>query len=66
VSIGESLVERLMLDHDIDDIIATDLFYNSVTFAQLSNASTGLYLKSWQEIYEMLKKELAFANWKIS
>jgi hypothetical protein len=56
--IGESLLEKLMLDNQIDEIKATDLFYNSGTFAQLADKSTGFYLKTWQEIYEMLKKEL--------
>ena len=30
----------------------------SDTFTQLSDANTGLYLKPWQEIYEMIKTEL--------
>jgi hypothetical protein len=56
--IGESLLERLMLDNQIDEIKAADLFYNSDTFAQLEDENAKLYLKPWQEIYEMLKKEL--------
>jgi len=36
----------------------TDLFYNSKTFTQLAEERTKLYEKSWQEIYEILKKEL--------
>jgi hypothetical protein len=55
--IGEPLLEKLILDNQIDAIKAADLFYNSETFTQLADASTGLYLKPWQEIYEMLKKE---------
>jgi hypothetical protein len=56
--IGEPLLEKLMLDNQIDEIKATDLFYNSGTFTQLADESTGFYLKPWQEIYEMFKKEL--------
>ena len=52
------LVEQLMLDNQIDETQAADLFYNSETFAQLADESTVLYKKSNQEIYEMLKKEL--------
>jgi hypothetical protein len=59
VSIGEPIVKRLMLDRSIDEVLAADLFYNSGTFARLSDTATGLHLKSWQEIYELLKKELA-------
>jgi hypothetical protein len=58
--IGEPLLEKLMLDNQIDEIKAADLFYNSGTFTQLADESTGFYLKPWQEIYEMLKKELKF------
>ena len=52
------LVEQLMLDNQIDETQATDIFYNSETFAQLSDESTGFYKRPWQEIHEMLKKEL--------
>jgi hypothetical protein len=57
--IGESILAALVLDFQKSDVEASDCFYLSDTFAQLSNASTGFYLKSWQEIYKMLKKELA-------
>jgi len=52
------LVEQLMLDNQIDETQSTDIFYNSETFAQLSEESTGFYKRPWQEIHEMLKKEL--------
>jgi hypothetical protein len=35
------------------------LIFSSATFTQLANPSTHFYLQLWQEIYEMLKKELA-------
>ncbi|GHV48436.1 hypothetical protein FACS1894181_04140 [Bacteroidia bacterium] len=57
--IGEPLVEAFMLDRNIDEIQATDIFFTSNTFSCLSDKSTGLYLKSWEEIYEMLKRELS-------
>ena len=56
--IGEPLVEQLMLDSRIDEIQATDLFYNSKTFEKLADERTFLYKKQWQEIYEMLRQEL--------
>jgi hypothetical protein len=56
--IGEPLLEALMLDNQIDEVKAADLFYNSNTFAQLEDENSKLNLKSWQEIYAMLKKEL--------
>jgi hypothetical protein len=56
--IGESLLEKLMLDARTDEVKAADLFYNSNTFALLEDENTQLYLKPWQDIYEMLKQEL--------
>jgi hypothetical protein len=37
---------------------ATDNFFSSNTFSKLADISNQLYLKPWQEIYQMLKKEL--------
>ena len=56
--IGEKIIEKLMLDKNIDEVLATDLFFNATTFAELENETTKLYKLSWQEIYEMLKMEL--------
>jgi hypothetical protein len=56
--IAEQLTEILIIDYKIDEKKAADLFFSSATFSRLSDKTTGLYLKSKQEIYEMLKKEL--------
>lgn len=56
--IGEPLLEQFVIDFNIDEEKATDMFYSSQTFTQLSDATTNLYKKSWQEIYELLKQEL--------
>lgn len=56
--IGEPLLEQLVIDFNIDEEKATDMFYSSKTFTQLSDATTNLYKKSWQEIYEILNQEL--------
>jgi len=53
----QRLLEKLMLDFQIDEVQAADLFYSSKTFIQLEDETTELYLKPWQEIYELLKKE---------
>jgi len=57
--IGEKIIETLMLDYGIDEEQATDKFFSSQTFIQLSDDSSELFEKSWQEIYKMLKGELA-------
>ena len=56
--IGEPLLEQLVIDFNMDEEKAADLFFSSETFAQLADATTQLYKKTWQEIYELLKKEL--------
>jgi hypothetical protein len=57
--IGEPLLEALMLDFEMSEADAADCFYLSNTFFRLADISTGIYLQSWQEIYEMLKQELS-------
>ena len=56
--IGEAIIESLILNYGVDEEKATDVFFTSQTFTLLSNESTRLFKKSWQEIYEMLKTEL--------
>ncbi|NDV57375.1 DUF3990 domain-containing protein [Bacteroides sp. 519] len=56
--IGDHVVQSLMIDYDINELEATDRYYTSTTYAQLADESTGFYKKTWQEIYELLKKEL--------
>jgi hypothetical protein len=58
VMIVEPILEMLMADKGLDEETSTDILYTSQTFIRLSDESTGLYLKPWQEIYEMLKNEL--------
>ena len=57
--IGEIIIETLMLDYDINEEKATDKFFSSQTFIQLSDDSSELFEKSWLEIYKMLKREFA-------
>ena len=53
-----NLAITLMQKHNISKIDAMSYVYNSVIFTQLSNSGNKLYRKPWQEIYEMLQKEL--------
>jgi hypothetical protein len=39
-------------------VTAMKIIYNSELFVSLTDRETGLFEKSWTEIYEMLKKEL--------
>jgi hypothetical protein len=56
--IANDVIKQIIADNNIDEMKATDIFFTSNTFLKLSDKSTGLYLKSWQEIYTTLKKEL--------
>jgi hypothetical protein len=55
--IGEKVVEMLILDQGFTDTQAADVFYTSAVFTQLADPETKFFRKSWQEIYEMIKKE---------
>ena len=57
----EEIAKRVvtsLVESGIDQLAAINLFYKSDTFAKLSDVNTGIYLKPWQKIYEMLKREL--------
>lgn len=57
-TITEYVVMQLIEDNGINEEEAVNICYNSDTFAQLADETNGLYLKTWQEIYEILKREL--------
>ena len=53
------LIEPIViLDFDVDEETAADKFFSSKTFTKLSDETSKLYKKTWQEIYELLKHEL--------
>jgi hypothetical protein len=56
--IGYNVVQSLMTDYNINELEATDRYYTSKTYSELADESTEFYKKTWQEIYELLKKEL--------
>jgi hypothetical protein len=55
---GEQIVTALMINSNMNEAEATDVFYTSSTFVKLADETTKLYLQSWQKIYEMLKQEI--------
>lgn len=56
--ISRPILEFLISEQNMEKYDAADALYNSETFSKLSNKTTQLYQKSWQEIYELLKIEL--------
>ena len=58
VDIDDAITQSLVVDFGMDDSRAIDAYFNSRVYSLLIDETTGLYEKPWQEIYEMLKKEL--------
>jgi hypothetical protein len=56
--IARPIIEKLVTTHEMEKLDASDTFYNSSTFTQLSDISNGLYKKPWMEVYELLLQEL--------
>ena len=56
--IGESIVEKLVMDFGFDEDTATDKFFSSDTFSKLADTSNQLYERKWTEIYIILLNEL--------
>ena len=55
--ITEAILSLLVIDKKSDEETVSNLFYDSETFAQLSDESSELYKKTWQEIYEIFIAE---------
>jgi len=58
VMISEPIIEKLILDFDFDEEKATNFFFNSETYAKLSDIETQLYKKDWTETYKLLLTEM--------
>ncbi|WP_290082206.1 hypothetical protein, partial [Bacteroides acidifaciens] len=56
--ITKDVIGYLIEDNGYDLLTAIKEFYNSETFAKLSDESTGLYIESSAYVYEILKGEL--------
>lgn len=57
-SIDEAIAQSLVVDFEINEQQAIDIYFSSETYKQLINEATKLYKKSWIEIYELLLSEL--------
>ncbi len=51
-----------MEDYGYDLTTALKEFYNSETFAKLSDEATGLYIESSAYVYEILKSEFKYGR----
>lgn len=60
--ITKDIIAYLMEDSGCDLPTALKEFYNSETFAKLSDEATGLYVESSSYVYEILKVELSMGR----
>ena len=60
--ITKDVILYLMQDSNLDFEDALSQFYNSETFAKLSDEKTGLYVESSAYIYEIFKGEMKFGK----
>jgi len=58
IHIDNDIVKALMIDFELSEMDATNVYYKSNTYSQIANETTKLYKKSWQDIYEILKIEV--------
>lgn len=60
--ITKDIIAYLMEDSGCDLPTALKEFYNSETFAKLSDEATGLYVESSSYVYEIFKMELSMGR----
>ena len=58
VMISEPIIERLIVDFNLDEEKATVLLFDSNAYGKLSDTDTKLYEKDWTETYKLLLDEL--------
>ena len=63
--ITKDIITYLKQDNGYDLPTALKEFYNSETFAKLSDEATGLYIESSAYVYEILKEELRYGKIKL-
>jgi hypothetical protein len=58
MNIDESIPKALADDYGMTEEKAIDLYFTSATYRQIIDESTGLYQKTWTEVYQLLLREL--------
>jgi hypothetical protein len=56
--IDDLVVQQLVLDFELSDSRASDLYFNSAAYRRLIDESTGLYQQQWTDVYRLLLQEL--------
>jgi len=58
LSTDDAITQSLVKDYNISEEKAIDVYFSSDLYQKLINESTGLYQKSWENIYNILKQEI--------
>ena len=56
---SEDILNNLVKEKRIDANTASDLFFSSKTFYNITNSTTGSYKQNWKDIYKLLQEELS-------
>jgi hypothetical protein len=62
MNIDESIPKALADDYGMKEEKAIDLYFTSATYRQIIDEATGLYQKTWTEVYHLLLRELKLKN----
>jgi len=57
-NIDDAIIQNLMIECRFSEEKAIDFYFNSNTYRQLINENTGLYKKTWNDVYKILLREL--------
>ncbi|MDR3181057.1 MAG: DUF3990 domain-containing protein [Prevotellaceae bacterium] len=56
--IDDLVVQQLVLDFELPEAEASDLYFYSTAYRRLTDESSGLHQKPWTEVYKLLLQEL--------
>jgi hypothetical protein len=60
--ISENILAKIIKDKNIDVDSASDLFFSSKTFIDVTNKKSDCYKRNWQDIYKFLQDELDYSK----
>jgi len=58
LNINDAITQSLVKDYNLSEEKAIELYFNSNTYKKIIDETTGLYQKSWENIYELINQEL--------
>jgi len=62
LDIDDAITQSLVKDYNISEEKAVDIYFNSDVYQQITDETTDLYRKPWNNAYELLKQEIKNKN----